>query len=77
MQLQLVSAQASEKDSAIDELKGVIVNKDTMVIELQMQMAKLMERLSDAELKVFELQDSFTDDGKSQRSARSNYIDGN
>lgn len=73
MQFQLASAQAAEKDSAIDELKSVIMNKDTMVVELQMQMAKLMERLSDAELKVFELQDQFTDDGKSQRSNRSNY----
>jgi hypothetical protein len=48
------------------------MNKDTMVVELQNQMAKLMERLSDAELKVFELQDMYTDDEKSQRSNRSN-----
>ena len=31
-------------------------------------MGKLMERLSDAEQKLFELQDSFTEDSKSYRS---------
>ena len=31
-------------------------------------MAKLMERLSDAEQKIFEMQDSFTEDSKSYRS---------
>jgi hypothetical protein len=31
-----------------------------------------MERLSDAEQKLFELQDSFTEDGKSQRGSNLN-----
>lgn len=49
MQHQISSAQAAEKESAIDELKEVIITKDQMIVDLQMQMGKLMERLSTAE----------------------------
>lgn len=63
--LQISNAQAAEKESAIDELKEVIIHKDQLVVDLQLQMAKLMERLSTAEQKLFELQDTYTDDSKS------------
>lgn len=41
-----------------------------MIGDLQKQMGKLMERLSNAEQKLFELQDSFTEDGRSMASGR-------
>ena len=33
--------------------------------ELESRMMKLMERLSEAEAKLFEMQDTFTEDGRS------------
>ena len=55
MQFQLIQAQQSEKDSAVNELKDVIQDKDQVIGDLHLQMGKLMERLSDAEQKLFEL----------------------
>ena len=55
MQLQIIGAQEAEKDSAINELKFVIQDKDQVIGDMQTQMGKLMERLSDAEQKLFEL----------------------
>jgi uncharacterized coiled-coil protein SlyX len=54
-------AQLSEQTSTIDQLKGVIQDKDQTVTGLHTQMAKLMERLSNAEAKLFEYQDSLID----------------
>ena len=70
MQFQISSAQASEKESAIDELKEVIISKDQQIVDLQTHMGKLMERLSTAEQKLFEFQDSM-DDSRSIRSGNS------
>ena len=64
----MIQAQQSEKESAVNELKDVIQDKDVVIGDLHTQMGKLMERLSDAEQKLFELQDSFTEDSKSYRS---------
>jgi hypothetical protein len=36
MQFQISSAQAAEKESAIDELKEVIITKDQLIVDLQM-----------------------------------------
>ena len=55
MQVQMYAADNAEKGSAIDQLKEVIQDKDQTVLDLQMQISKLMERLSDAEQKLFEL----------------------
>ena len=63
MQLQMYQARNAENESAIDELKGIIQHKDETVVDLHNQMARLMERLSDAEQRLFEMQDSFTEDG--------------
>ena len=52
----------------MNELKDVIQDKDQVIGDLHLQMGKIMERLSDAEQKLFELQDSFTEDSKSYRS---------
>ena len=67
--VQIYMAKNAENESAIEELKGVIQQKDETVADLHNQMAKLMERLSDAEQKLFELQDVFTEDGQSQRNS--------
>ena len=67
--VQIYMAKNAENESAIEELKGVIQHKDETVADLHNQMAKLMERLSDAEQKLFELQDVFTEDGQSQRNS--------
>lgn len=57
------SANNYEKDASIEQLKSVIYDKDQVVSHMHKQMEKLMERLSNAEQKLFEYQDSFTDDG--------------
>lgn len=72
MQLQLNDAQNSETSSAINHLKGVITDKDQIIDNLQQKMGSLMERLSDAEQRLFELQDVFTEDGKSARGSNLN-----
>ena len=41
--------------SAINHLKGNITEKDQIIDNLQAKMGSLMERLSDAEQKLFEL----------------------
>ena len=66
---QMYAAKDAENESAIEELKGVIQQKDETVVDLHNQMAKLMERLSDAEQRLFEMQDVFTEDGQSQRNS--------
>ena len=47
----------------------MIHSKDVTIGTLENQLAKLMERLSNAEQRLFELQDSFTEDGRSVRSS--------
>jgi len=63
----MIDAEAGEKESSISQLKEVIQFKDQTVSDMQAQMSKLMERLSNAEQKLFEYQDSFTDDSKSMK----------
>ena len=72
MQFQIQNAQSSETESAINHLKGNITEKDQIIDNLQAKMGSLMERLSDAEQKLFELQDTFTEDGKSNRGSNLN-----
>ena len=69
--MQIFGAQNAEKESSIDSLKEVILQKDQVIEDLQNHTAKLMERLCTAEQKLFELQDSFTaTDNQSMRSSR-------
>lgn len=72
MQFQIQNAQNSETESAINHLKSNITEKDQIIDNLQAKMGSLMERLSDAEQKLFELQDTFTEDGKSNRGSNLN-----
>ena len=72
MQMQINHAQAAEKESAIGQLKDVIKEKDQTVMDLQMHNEKLVERLSNAEQKLFELQDSLLDESKSYRGSEVN-----
>lgn len=68
-EMAIFGAQTAEKESTIESLKGVILQKDQVIEDIQAHTAKLMERLCTAEQKLFELQDSFTD-SKSMRSSR-------
>ena len=45
----IFGAQTAEKESTIESLKGVILQKDQVIEDIQAHTAKLMERLCTAE----------------------------
>lgn len=53
--MQIFGAQTAERESTICSLKEVILQKDQVVEDLQTHTQKLMERLLNAEQKLFEL----------------------
>lgn len=69
--MRIQGAQTAERESTIDSLKEVILQKDQVIEDLQTHTQKLMERLLAAEQKLFEMQDSFSQtDNQSMRSSR-------